>query len=199
MNPYLSHLLNYIFYEYVISLLSILAWSGTYKLLDVYLYPDNENMSAGISLLMGYILFFIVMYTQSFQNNICLFPTFMNLNYPSFVQNLRHLCTFCSCVLLWRGFWMLFDAHIATISFVYKSPYMFYITCMILSFIILSLMKTASSINGSMSHIDDKYNLFPIYGNCFLMQWFSGKEELDDSSSNSSQITYIEPYTITVF
>jgi len=55
MNPYLSHLLNYIFYEYVISILSILAWSGLYKLLDVYLYPDNENMSASISLLMGYI------------------------------------------------------------------------------------------------------------------------------------------------
>ncbi|CAF0783373.1 unnamed protein product [Adineta steineri] len=199
MNQCLLHVLNYIFYEYVISILSILAWRGFYKLLDIHLYPNNENISACLSLLIGYLLFFILMYTQSFQLNVCLLTTFIEMNYPCFLQNLRHLCAFFSCILLWRGFWILFDIHIATISIVYESPLKFYISFMIISFIILSLMKTASSINGPMSHIDDNDNLFPIYSNCFLSKWFREKKNLGKIVSNPSQITDNELYTISVF
>ncbi|CAF4376603.1 unnamed protein product, partial [Adineta steineri] len=67
------------------------------------------------------------------------------------------------------------------------------------SFIILSLMKTASSINGSMSHIDDDDNLFPIYSNCFLSKWFREKKNFDNILSNPSQIRDNELYTISVF
>jgi hypothetical protein len=196
MNEYLSHILNYIFYEFVISLLTILAWRGFYAFFDAHIYPDNENMSAGISLIIGYPLYFILMYTQSFHNKISQSPSFIQLNYPNFLRNFHHLCSFISCVLLWRGFWILFDTHIATVSFAYSSPYRFYIICMISSFIILSLMKTASSVNGPLSHMDDEYHLFPLYSNCLLVKWFNEKKISDE---NSTQMTKSQPYTITLF
>jgi hypothetical protein len=199
MNQILSHILNYIFYEHIISLLTILAWRGSYALLDIYLYPDDANLSAGICLIIGYPSYFILMYTQSFQNGLCLIPKFLDANFPLFIQNIRHLCAFVSCVLLWRGFWILYDAHIATIPFAQASPYAFYTICMLTSFIILSLMKTGSSINGPMSHMHDEYNLFPLYPNCFLVKWFNSMKTSDEVPSNASETTNIDPFTITVF
>ncbi|CAF4710425.1 unnamed protein product [Rotaria sp. Silwood1] len=199
MSPFLLHILNYIFYEYIISLLSILVWHGSYTLLDVFLYPSNEYMSAAISLLIGYILYFILMYTQSFQNNICLLSIFIHLNYPLFIQNLRHLFAFFSCVFLWRGYWILFDAYISTLSLIHESPYTSYVIALIISFIILSIMKTASSINGPMSHINDEYNLFPLYSNCFLIKWFNRKKKSNEHPSALNKITNAEPFIITFF
>ncbi len=199
MNQCLIHILNYIFYEHVISLLTILAWRGIYGLLDVYLHPNNETVSASICLLIGYPLFFILMYTQSFQNEIDFLPKFVQANYPSFIHNIHHLCAFLSCILLWRGFWILFDLYIATTSWAQASPYVFYLIFMMISFIILTTMRTASSINGPMAHMDDEYNLFPLYSNCFLTQWFNRKKTSDEVSSNSSEIPIYEPFTIAVF
>jgi hypothetical protein len=199
MNHCFSHILNYIFYEHIISLLTILAWRGSYALLDSYLYPNNENLSACICLFAGYPLFLILMYTQSFQIHIRFVSKFLNSNYPFFIQNVRHLCAFFSCVLLWRGFWILFDTHIATISFAQASPYVFYVICMIISFIILSVMKTGSSTNGPMSHMHDEYDLFPLYPNCFLVKWFNRKKTSSEISSNSSVATTVESFTITMF
>lgn len=70
---------------------------------------------------------------------------------------------------------------------------------MIISFIILSIMKTASSLNGPMTHIDDEYNLFPVYSNCLLVKWFHRNKQLKKSSSDLSTITVIDPFTITSF
>lgn len=199
MNQTFAHILNYIFYEHVISLLTILAWRGSYALLDVYLYPKNEDMSAGICLIIGYLLFFLLMYTQSFQNGICFIPKFLDANFPLFLQNLRHLCAFFTCVVLWRGYWILYDAHIATISIAEASPYFFYISCMIISFVILSMMRTGSSTNGPMSHMHDEYNLFPLYPNCFLVKWLERNTTTDEILSNTSEITIMEPFIITLF
>ena len=191
MNSYLSHILNYILFEYIISLLCILAWRGIYRWFDVFLYPSNEDKSASASLLIGYALFFFLMYTQSFQNDICLLSTFIKLNYPSFIENLRHLCAFIVCVLIWRGYWILIDAHIATLSFVSKSPYIFYLLALLISFVTLSIMKTASSINGPMSRVNDEYNLFPLYSNCILVNWFNRKKKSGEVLSNLNKIPNI--------
>ncbi|CAF2414516.1 unnamed protein product [Rotaria sp. Silwood2] len=196
INECLAHFLNYIFYEYIMSLLSILAWRGSYTLLDVFLFPKNPFMSASSSLLMGYPLYFLLMYTQSYTSKICQLPIFSCLNHPSLIHNIRHLTAFFTCVLLWRGFWLLFDTYIATMTLALKSPYLFYIICMFISFFILSLLKTASSINGPMSHMFDPYDLFPDYPNSYLVQWFNQMKKSDDISSNSSKNTRNEPYTV---
>jgi hypothetical protein len=196
MSDFLAHFLTYIFYEYIISLLSVLAWRGSYTLLDVFLYPKNPYLSAGLCLFFGYPLYFFLMYTQSYSDKICLLPTFIYINYPTLIQNIRHLTAFFTCVLLWRGFWLLFDTYVATMPLALESPYLFYILCMGISFLILSLMKTASSINGPMSHMFDQYGLFPHYPNCYLAKWLKPKNKLDETSSDSSKTTSIEPYTI---
>ncbi len=138
------------------------------------------------------------MYTQSYSDKICLLPPFIYLNYPILLQNIRHLTAFFTCVLLWRGFWLLFDTYIATMPLALTSPYLFYIICMFISFLILSLMKTASSINGPMSHMFDQYDLFPHYPNCYLVKWFNQKKKSDKTSSDSSKTTSIEPYTVSL-
>lgn len=183
-----------------------MAWRGIYTFLDIHLYPDNENISAGLSLLIGYALYFPLMYSQSSVNGTDLKMSFIRLNCPNLFANLHHFGAFISCVFLWRGFWMLFDGHIATISIVEASPYLCYTIGLIGSFLILSLLRTASSVNGPMSQIRDQYELFPIYSNCFLTQWFSEKMKIsnnhdDESVSNKSEITILEPesFTITLF
>ena len=198
MNEYLAHGLNYIVYEYIIALLSILAWRGSYKLLDVCLYPKNDYMSAGLSLSLGYPLYFFLMYTQSYSNKIRLLPSFVFLNCPSFNQNFRHLTAFFACILLWRGYWLLFDTYIATLALTSKSPYLFYLICMVISFTILSLFRSASSINGPMSHMHDEYDLFPHYPNCYLVELLKNEGKPSDKiSSDSSRTTSLEPYTVT--
>ncbi|CAF3013186.1 unnamed protein product [Rotaria socialis] len=186
-----AHFLNYMFYEYIISLLSILAWRGSYTLLDVFLFPKNPLMSAVSSLFLGYPLYFLLMYTQSSMKKLCQLPTITYLNYPSLICNIRHLTAFSACVLLWRGFWLLFDTYIATMTLAIKSPYLFYLICMFISFFILSLLRTASSINGPMSHMFDQYDLFPDYPNCYLVEWFNQMKKIDDTSSKSSKNTRI--------
>ncbi|CAF0865142.1 unnamed protein product [Rotaria sordida] len=196
INEYLAHFLNYIFYEYIISLLSILAWRGSYTLLDVFLFPKNPFMSASSSLFIGYPLYFSLMYTQSYTSEICQLPIFSYFNYSSVIYNIRHLTAFFTCVLLWRGFWLLFDTYIATMTLALKSPYLFYIICMFISFFILSLLKTASSINGPMSHMRDQYDLFPDYPNSYLVQWYNQMKTSDDISSISSKNIKNEPCTV---
>ena len=196
MNEYVAHLLNYIFYEYVLSLLAILAWRGSYTLLDVFLYPENPDMSAGMCLCLGYPLYFLLMYTQAYSDKLRFLPSFVFLNYPSLVQNLRHLAAFFTCILLWRGFWLLFDTHIGAMSLALQSPYLFYFGWMFLSFLVLSFLKTASSINGPMSHMCDYYDLFPHYPNSYLAVLFRSTSDTDEVSSDSSKNTSLEPYSV---
>lgn len=193
MNEYVAHLLNYIFYEYVLSLLAILAWRGFYTLLDVFLFPKDPSMSAGVCLCLGYPLYFLLMYTQAYSDKLRFLPSFIFLNYPSLVQNLRHLAAFCTCILLWRGFWLLFDTHIGEMSLAKQSPYLFCLGFMFLSFLVLSLLKTASSINGPMSHMCDYYDLFPHYPNSYLAELFRSTSNTDEVSSDSSKTTCLEP------
>jgi hypothetical protein len=189
-------MLNYILYEHVLSLLSILAWRGSYVLLDVFLYPKDAHISAGLSLALGYPLYFLLMYTQSYSHSVCSLTFFNLVNCSTIIQNVRHLAAFVTCVLLWRGFWLLFDADIATLTLAKNTPYLFYIICMLLSFGLLSLLQTASSINGPMSHMFDRYDLFPHYPNCYLLELFNIGRISNEISSNTSQTNDLKPYTV---
>lgn len=199
MNRCVAHLLNYIFYEYLTSILCILVWRGSYKFLDIHLYPENEIISGILSLSSGYLLYFTLMYTQALQNTTAYSIPFLDINYPLFLQNLRHICSFFSCLLLWRGFWIIFDEFIVAVSLINNNRFKFYIIAMIISFLILTFMKTASSIHGPMSHIDDEYELFPIYRNCFLSKWFEQKNSWLNEMKSNSRKTTSDLYTITIF
>jgi len=136
------------------------------------------------------------MYTLAYSVKLCPVPTFIYLNYPTFLNNIRHIIAFFTCVLLWRGFWIFFDTYIATMSLAVKFPYLFYIICMSIAFVLLSLLKTASSINGPMSHMFDQYDLFPHYPNSYLVKWFDQMKNSDEISSDSTKRATVDPCTL---
>ncbi|CAF1681235.1 unnamed protein product, partial [Rotaria sordida] len=167
MKQWAINLINYILYEIIISNLSIMTWRGIYHYLDNYFYPDNVPMSAGISILIGYLLYFPLMYFQTYLEELNLkydFWTFISINFPQFYRNIRHLLAFISCVFIWRGYWLIYDEYLYIFEDYYKTYLLFYI----ISFIYLSILQTASSINGPLSNMDDDNQFFPLYPHCYV-------------------------------
>lgn len=51
---------KYFFRNLVIALAVVLFWRGMWGLMDVFLFPDNEVLSYGASILAGFIGFYLV-------------------------------------------------------------------------------------------------------------------------------------------
>jgi len=167
MKQWKINLINYILYEIIISNLSIITWRGFYNFVDNYFLPNNEDLSAGICLLIGYILYFPLMYFQKYFEDLHMkyeFWTFISINFPQFYRNIRHLLAFFSCVFCWRSYWTFYDAHINIFNDYYKTCLLVYMG----SFLILSIFQTSSSINGPLSNIHEKNNFFPLYPHCYI-------------------------------
>ena len=160
-------LINYILYEWFISAISILTWRGFYHFLDEFLYPDDLDLSAGICLVIGYALYFPLMYFQTYLeqlNSKYEFWTFVSINFPQFYRNIRHLLAFFACVFTWRGFWLLYDSYL----YIFEDYYKTYLLIYLLSFLALCLCQTASSINGPLTHIQDEHQFFPLYPHSYV-------------------------------
>lgn len=167
MKQWKINLINYILWEIIGINLSVTAWLGFYHFLDDYLYPDDSIISAGICLGIGYLLYFPLMYTQAYFENLHLtheFWTFISVNFPRFFRNIRHLLAFLSCLFLWRGYWLLYAEYI----FIFKENYKTFLLIYLVSFLILSILQTASSINGPLSDIKETNNFFPLYPHCYV-------------------------------
>jgi hypothetical protein len=167
MKEWQINLINYLLYEIIISNLSIMTWRGFYHFLDDFLYPDDYGKSAWICLIIGYILYFPLMYFQTYLEELNIkydFWTFVSINFPQFYRNIRHLLAFLSCVFLWRGYWLLYDAYIDIFEDYYKT----YLMLFIISFLVLTLLRTSSSINGPLSNLVDENDFFPLYPHCYV-------------------------------
>lgn len=167
MKQWKIHLINYILYEWIISSLSIITWRGFYHCLDEYLYPDNLDLSSAICLIIGYLLYFPLMYFQTYfeqLNSKYEFWTFISINFPQFYRNIRHLLAFVSCVFAWRGFWVLYDNYL----YLFEDYYKTYLLIYILTFVFLCCCQTASSVNGPLTHIEDEHQFFPLYPHSYV-------------------------------
>ncbi len=167
MKEWKINLLNYVLYEIIIANLSITTWRGFYRFLDEYFYPENINMSVGLCFLIGYVLYFPLMYFQTYFENLNMkyeFWTFVSINFPQFYRNIRHFLAFISCVFIWRSYWVFYDTYIIIFNEHFRTYLLFYF----LSFIILSLLQTSSSINGPLSHIYERNDFFPLYPHCYI-------------------------------
>ncbi|CAF0768010.1 unnamed protein product [Adineta ricciae] len=167
MKTWKINFINYILYEIIISNLSIMTWRGFYHCLDEYLYPDDLALSAGICLILGYVLYFPLMYFQTYLEELNLkyeFWTFVSINFPQFYRNIRHLLAFVSCVFAWRGYWVLCDAYVD----IFYDYYLTYLFLYLLSFVVLCLLQTASSTNGPLSNMENEHNFFPLYPHCYV-------------------------------
>ncbi|CAF2645675.1 unnamed protein product [Rotaria sp. Silwood2] len=167
MNPWKINLINYVLYEVIISNIAIMTWRGFYHFLDECLYPKDADKSAWICLLVGYVLYFPLMYFQNYLEYLNLkfeFWTFVSINFPQLYRNIRHLLAFFSCLFLWRGIWLLYDSHIV----IFESPVLTYMLLYLASFLFLALIQTSSSINGPLSNMEDENQFFPLYPNCYV-------------------------------
>lgn len=193
MKYWQSQLLNYIFYEYIISNLSIMFWKGFYDLIDEYFYPENILYSLLISLSIGYFIYFPSMYFQGYfektdHSNKSLMK-FVSTNFPEFNRNLRHLFSCFSCILLWRGYWVFYDNYLDIFSRLDQT----YLFSFLLSFVILSFLQVSSSINGPLNHVDDQFQYFPLYPHCYLTIIYKKLSERSTSSVMVSSPKIDEP------
>ncbi|CAF1242708.1 unnamed protein product [Adineta ricciae] len=168
MTQWKINLINYIVYEVIIANITILVWRGFYDFLDEHFYANKPDKAAWICLLIGYVLYYPLMYFQHYLEYLNLkfdFWVFVSLNFPQLYRNIRHFFAFVSCVLLWRGFWVLYNAHLV----IFKEHYQTYLFLYLLTFMFLTVLQTSSSINGPLNNMDDDDNqFFPLYPNCYL-------------------------------
>jgi hypothetical protein len=167
MDRWKINLINFILQEFIISNIIIIGWYGFYSILDQYLYPDDATKSVWICLLIGYILYFPLMYCQHYFENFNLnyeIWTVFSVNFPQFCRNIVHGLAFTSCLFLWRGFWVLYDSYLS----IFKIYYDTYLLISLLSFGFLSVIQTFSSMNGPLSTMEDEYDFFPVYPHCYV-------------------------------
>jgi hypothetical protein len=167
MKKWKINLINFIFYDIILSNITIIVWRGFYNFVDRYFYPDDFIRSAWICLLIGYILYFILMYFQNYLEDFNLkheFWILISMNFPQFYRNIRHFLAFISCLFLWRGFWLIYDLYVDIFELYYQTYLLFYL----LSFLFLALIQTASSLNGPSNNIEDENRFFPLYPNCYV-------------------------------
>jgi hypothetical protein len=167
MKQWKINLVNYVFYEIVIVNLALMSWRGIYDLLDEFFFVDDTPMSLGICLLIGYALYFPLMYSQASLERLNFnYPlsTLFAANFPNFFRHARHLLAFVSCVCVWRGFWMLYDTYVDLFD-------QYYITCLVSfvgSFVFLCALWSASSINGPLCVAEGDHQSFPVYAHLYV-------------------------------
>ncbi len=167
MNRWKINLSNFILYELIIANITIIVWHGFYTILDQYLYPDDTAESVWICLIIGYLLFFPLMYFQNYLVNFnlkCQFWTFFLTNFPEFCRTMYDCLAFASCLFIWRGLWVLFSTYVVIFEMYYET----YLLIFLLSFGFLALIQTASSTNGPLSNMEDKNRFFPAYPHCYV-------------------------------
>ena len=167
MKEWKINLINYVLYEIINSNLSIMTWRGFYYLVDNYFLPDDLDLSIGITLLIGYICYLILMYFQRYFEELNVkyqFWTFISINFPQFYRNIRHFSAFMGCVFMWRGYWLLYDTYIS----IFDNIFLTYVLLYLLTFFVLSVIGTSSSVNGPLSSIYDQNEFYPLYPHCYI-------------------------------
>lgn len=110
-------------------------------------------------------------------------------NFPQFHRNLIHTLSFCSCLFLWRGFWVLYDNYLR----IFEKYYQTYLLISLLLFLFLSLIETFSSMNGPLKTMEDNYNFFPVYPHCYISKIVYNFSQLSYFQSKMNRTTKIHP------
>ena len=102
-------MLNYLYFEYIEVFFSVYAWKGFWDLLDIGLeedllenYTNAKLISLTITALLGYGIFFFLIFIQRFHmsNNL---------------KEILHFFAYISIVSLWRTYWDGMENHINNI------------------------------------------------------------------------------------
>ncbi|OWF38371.1 hypothetical protein KP79_PYT10752 [Mizuhopecten yessoensis] len=92
----------------VVSILAVFFWRGTWEVMDVYVFPDNFELTAWVSVAVGNAILFLFAIMQS-----C-FKHVNKIKNPFVYFVLSRLYVYllgCGCVMQWRGVWFLQDHY----------------------------------------------------------------------------------------
>ncbi|CAF3826985.1 unnamed protein product [Adineta steineri] len=194
MNRWKINLMNFLLYEIIISNLTIIIWHGFYVILDQYLYVDDINKSIWVCIIIGYALYFPLMYFQYYSDKTnlkCEFFTFFSLNFPQFHRNIVHGLAFASCLFIWHGIWVTYDTYL----YIFEQYYQTYLLIIFLVFGFLSLIQTFSSMNGPLKSMEDNYHFFPVYPHCYISKVVYNFSHISYfQSKNKNRSTRIFPF-----
>ncbi|KRT80491.1 hypothetical protein AMK59_8303 [Oryctes borbonicus] len=102
------YVLDCIFSVLVVGTLVVFVWRGAWVLLDVFLFPNYESLSAWASLVIGYIIVALAFMLQPGMRWICDRLTgFLRLC----AADMFLIFSLCGTVNLWRGVWMLLNIY----------------------------------------------------------------------------------------
>ncbi|CAG7837060.1 unnamed protein product [Allacma fusca] len=108
-----SYLLDCLVSVILAASLVVLSWRGLWELADLYLYPDEQIISAVTSLAFGYALVLLLLTCQPYINKtIERLEGWLRLIFADLVT----FVGFVGCVFAWRGLWMLYDEYLGTLS-----------------------------------------------------------------------------------
>lgn len=138
---YLQYSFDFLLSEIIESFVVIIGWRGISIVFDLFIYPDNYRISILITLVTGYLAFFILVLVQfKIYARIQPFTLIPRL----FFEDILNLIMFLSLILIWKGYWDFCD------NIVYYEQYQFQIYAVLhfVSFLIVILTNSSVSIIG---------------------------------------------------
>ncbi|XP_075224775.1 transmembrane protein fuseless isoform X4 [Lycorma delicatula] len=132
------YILDCFFSVFIIGTLVVFVWRGVWCLLDIYLFPDREDLSAWGSLAMGYILVFSTFATQPLVKSLVIRVSgFWRL----LTVDIYLIFSFCGTVNVWRGVWNLLNLY-----FLPDRKVMSYWVTHVACFLLLVFINSSNSI-----------------------------------------------------
>lgn len=104
----LLYILDVIYSVGIVNSLVIIVWRGIWLLVDVFLFPDDQVLSAWASVFLGYVMVAIVFLLQPIMKKIC-----DNLSgIPKLLVADAYIMFTVICVIIvWRGIWNLLNIY----------------------------------------------------------------------------------------
>jgi succinate dehydrogenase hydrophobic anchor subunit len=114
-------------------------WRGAWDLLDIYLLPTNERISAVISLSIGLFILYVI---YLIQNSLQVFyEKYRNKLFGQIMTRLYTLITALAYINQWRGLWSLLDST--------SNIWYHLLIETVISIVILLLMKSIYNLNSA--------------------------------------------------
>ncbi|CAH0406815.1 unnamed protein product [Chilo suppressalis] len=132
------YILDCVFSVAVVGSLVVFVWRGSWALLDIFLFPDDQVKSYWISLIVGYS---VVVVTFSLQAPIRWVTARLHGAPRLLLADVYHLVSFIATVNIWRGFWGMLDVY-----FFPETPKLSNWTTHIVSIVLLMLLNCSNSI-----------------------------------------------------
>lgn len=165
------YVLDCFFSVFIIGTLVVFVWRGFWCLLDIYLFPDREVLSAWGSLTVGYVLVFSTFLTQPLMKSIV---TKISGFWRLFAVDIYLIFSFCGTVNVWRGVWNLLNLYLLP-----ETPVRSYWLSHIVCFMLLIFINSSNSILVRGVYIDGEEDGaqcvdFPCY---YLRLFFQAKRK----------------------